>query len=205
MGFDKAALEVGGVTLLERAVAALRPLCDEVLLATGSAPRYLELGLPIVLDRAPDLGPLAGLEAALEAARFERVIVIAVDMPAVEHALLAELAERSERDDCDVLLISSTAGVEPLCGVYHRRVAPAVRAALDAEERRMTALFSHPLADGRRPRLESLDAAQCGHAGALANVNTAADLDMARAAARADAGDEALPEESASAIHEVRS
>ena len=181
MGFDKAALELGGRTLLERALASLRPLCDEVLLATGSTPRYLELGLPLVLDRASDLGPLAGLEAALEAARFERVLVIAVDMPAVESALLRQIAERAERDDCDVLLLASAAGVEPLCGAYHTRVAPAVRAALDADERRMTAVFRHPLSDGRPPRLEVLDAEPLGHARALANVNTSADLVRARA------------------------
>ncbi len=191
MGSDKAALEVGGQTLLERAVAALRPICDEVLLATGSAARYPECGLPVVLDRAPDLGPLAGLEAALAAARYERLLVVAVDMPALEPDDLARLAERAERDDCDVLLVSSAAGVEPLCGVYHTRVAPAVRAALDAGDRRMIALFAHDWTDGRRPRLESLDAAEFARAGVLENVNTATDLDRARGAIGAVSSDPA--------------
>lgn len=181
MGADKATLRVGGVTLLERALAALRPVCDELLLATGDAPRYAELGLPVVLDRGPDLGPLAGLEAALEGARYERVLCLAVDMPGVEPALLEMLCARAEREDLDALLLAGDAGVEPLCGVYHTRLAPAARAALDAGERRMTALYSHLLADGRRPVLAVHDAAASGHAPAVRNVNTAADLDDARA------------------------
>lgn len=178
MGHDKAALEVGGATLLERALATLRPVCDEVLLATGASPRYVELGMPIVLDRAPDLGPLAGLEAALSAARRERVVVLAVDMPNVDSELIELLCERAERDDCDALLAASADGVEPLCGVYHVRLRAAARAALDAGERRMTAVFAHALADGRRPRLETHDA-EC--ASALENVNTSDDLDRVRA------------------------
>lgn len=181
MGSDKARLEFGGATLLERALAALRPVCDEVLLAAGATPRYAELGVRIVLDRGPDLGPLAGLEAALEAAGFERVVVLAVDMPCVPSGLLASMLERAEREDCDALLLASEEGVEPLCGVYHTRVAAAARAALDDGERRMTALFSHPLSDGRLPRLDRFDASAAGHAPAARNLNTALDLADLRA------------------------
>lgn len=192
MGHDKAALEIGGRTLLERALAVLRPACDELLLATGSVPRYAESGVPIVLDRAEGLGPLAGLEAALAAARYERVLVIAVDMPAVEPALLLLLVERAEREDCDALLLGSALGVEPLCGVYHTRLLPAVRAALDARELRMTALFTHPMTDGRLPRIDTFDAASAGHAAATQNVNTSAEFDRARTLL-ASAGELAAP------------
>lgn len=176
MGVDKAGLEVGGRTLLESAIGILRPLCDEVLLATGPAPRHVELGLPVVLDRVADGGPLAGLEAALEAARHERALVIAVDMPHLSGDLLARIAERAERDDCDALLARGPDGVEPLCAAYHVRVAPAARAALDAGDRRMVALFAHS-AGAFRPRLETFDVDAGGE---LANVNTSEDLDRAR-------------------------
>jgi molybdopterin-guanine dinucleotide biosynthesis protein A len=181
MGRDKAELEVGGCTLLERALGVARTTCDEVLLAAGPSPRYVDHGVRVILDRAPDLGPLAGLEAALDAARAQRVLFLAVDMPAVEADLARALFDRAERDDCDALLLRGPGGVEPLCGVYHVRVLPAVRAALDAGERRMVALFTHALADGRRARLDVFDPAGCGGAEAARNVNTTADLERARA------------------------
>ncbi|MBL8860432.1 MAG: molybdenum cofactor guanylyltransferase [Planctomycetes bacterium] len=180
MGADKAGLRLGGVTLLERAVGVLGPCVDELLLATGEAPRYADLGLPIVLDRAPDLGPLAGLEAALVAARGERVVALAVDMPGVTSELVARLCAEAERTEADALLLADGSGVEPLCAVYHVRVLPAVRAALDAGERRMTSLFDHPFAGGQAPRLALFSAAGAGATLAVRNVNTSEDFDRAR-------------------------
>ncbi len=180
MGQDKAEIALGGRALLDRAIEVLGTVCDEVLLATGSAPRYVERGHGIVLDRAPDLGPLAALEVALTTARHERVLVLAVDMPAVDAELLELLFEQAERDDCDALALGSPNGVEPLCAVYHVRIAPAVRAALDAGERRMTAPFTRAAVDAFVPRLDVLDAARIGFADALRNVNTHLDLERAR-------------------------
>ncbi len=181
MGSDKAELVLGERRLLDRAIAALDAVCDEVLLATGATPRYETRGRPIVLDRGPDLGPLAGLEAALAAARFERVCVLAVDMPAVDADLVRALFERAERDDCDALVVRSASGVEPLCAVYHTRLAPAVRAALDAGERRMTALFAHPFANAhaedRRPRLDTFDPRI---AAVTLNLNTTSEFELAQ-------------------------
>ncbi len=187
MGRDKALLELGdGTTFLEQAIATLWPVVDEVLLATGATRRYLEFGLPLVLDRERDQGPLAGLEAALLAARHERVVVLAVDMPAIASGVLATLAEHAEREDLDAVVLASASGPEPLCGVYHRRLACCIRSALDDGERRMTALFAYPLADGRRPRLTTIDAADCADGDATLNVNTTEDLARACLAFRAE-------------------
>jgi len=187
MGRDKAELELlCGTTFLAHAIATLRPVVDEVLLATGPTPRYVEFGLPVVLDVERDLGPLAGLEAALRAARHERVVVLAVDMPAIDSHVLATLAERAEQNDLDALVLASASGPEPLCGVYHTRLAVCIRSALAAGERRMTALFSYPLADGRRSQLATIDVAECADRDATLNVNTAEDLARARAALHAE-------------------
>lgn len=186
MGSDKARLELRGRTLIEHAVAALRAECDEVLLATGSQARYGELGLRVVLDRADGLGPLAGLEAGLAAARDGWVAILACDMPAVDGAVVARLfgaAERGEGEP-DAWLLASSAGVEPLCGVYHTRLAGCARAALDAGDRKMTDLFAHPLPDGRRPRFALIDERAWGRDGASANVNTPQDLDRVVRSAR---------------------
>jgi molybdopterin-guanine dinucleotide biosynthesis protein A len=187
MGTDKARVDLGGRSLLQRAVDALRPVVDQVLLATGPTPRYAEFGIPLVLDARADGGPLAGLEAALAAVDADlelggagRVAVLAVDMPGVDSALVERLFERAERDDVDALLLASDSGVEPLCAVYHVRVLPAVRAALDAGERRMIAPFEHSLASGSGPCLASVHARELGAERATDNLNDPADLERAR-------------------------
>ena len=86
MGTDKARLELGERTLIEHALECLRPIVERTLLACGSQPRHAELGHMLVLDRAPALGPLAGLEAGLSAARESAganavVCMLACDMP----------------------------------------------------------------------------------------------------------------------------
>jgi molybdopterin-guanine dinucleotide biosynthesis protein A len=145
MGRDKARLELGGTSLIARAAQALGGVVARVVLASGAAPRYPELGLECVLDELPEAGPLAGLAAAL--ARFERdgvghVLVLACDMPRVRPAALAELLARARASGADVVLVATPAGPEPLLGAYHVRVLPAVRAALARGERRMLAFHA---------------------------------------------------------------
>jgi molybdenum cofactor guanylyltransferase len=185
MGVDKAEIELAGRTLLERAVAALAGACDEVLLATGGEPRYPSLGLSVVLDRVPGAGPLAGLEAGLEHARGEWVAALACDMPHADARLFERLHARARERDLDACLYEGPSGVEPLCGVYRRSCLPAVRAALDAGERRVVAFERHPTAEGRAPRVGRLSEDELEPELAArrpsANVNTPEDLARERA------------------------
>lgn len=145
MGHDKARLLLDGSPLIDRAVRALSEVSARVVLASGSAPRYPELGLESVLDEAPLAGPLAGLAAAL--ARLERegvayACVLACDMPHVASTAFRALLARARAQDADVCLVATEAGPEPLFGVYHVRVLAAVRAALARGERRMIAFHA---------------------------------------------------------------
>lgn len=164
MGTDKAVLAAPSGDLLERAIACVEAVAGSALLACGPTPRYAERGRELVLDAFADGGPLAGLLAGLERTRAQRLLVLAVDMPEVESAQLAELLRLAQADDLDVALLSSERGDEPLCSVVHRRSAPLVRAALERGERRMIAFHAPTLRIGR------LAAEPC------LNLNTPADL-----------------------------
>ncbi len=191
MGRDKATIEFGGKTLLERAVAALEPLCVEVLLASGSAARFPQLGRREVLDAAPDAGPLAGLVAALEASRTEWMIALACDMPGVDTRVLEELARVAQEGGWDVTMLATPTGPEPLCAVYRTSCAPAARAALRAGRVRLTDF--HTLDDGQALRVisqpvERLSETLRGPAlESIRNLNTPEDLERALSSARSDA------------------
>ncbi|MFN7925522.1 MAG: molybdenum cofactor guanylyltransferase [Bryobacteraceae bacterium] len=137
MGRDKALLDAGGRTLLERVAAAVREAAGSV---TVIAPpeRYRHLGLPIIADARPGEGPLAGIEAALDASEAEWNLIVACDMPNLEPEVLGRLLEFACASAADCVAGLSERGPEPLLAAYHRRALPAVRAALDAGERRVT-------------------------------------------------------------------
>ncbi|WP_419186488.1 molybdenum cofactor guanylyltransferase [Rohdeia mirabilis] len=144
-GSDKALAEVAGTTLLERTLDLLAQRTDDLVVATGHAPRYADVlerfrGLRVALDREPGLGPLAGLEAGL--ARFDprsSVLVVACDLPNLDLRTLDALVAERHRADLDLCLWRDGDGLHPLLGCYRASVLPAVRAALDRGERRLVA------------------------------------------------------------------
>jgi len=181
MGRDKAWVEVGGSSLLERAVARLRTVADPVILAGGD--RTLDHpGCLGVLDPVPGSGPLGGLVAALRASPHELCAVVAVDMPDLSPELLRRLAEQWRGEDAVVPLDGD--GSQPLHAVYSRRILAAAQAALRAGDLSLRGLLE-------RARVRTVDvAALPGHpfpAGFALNLNTPDEL--ARwAASRAGAG-----------------
>jgi molybdopterin-guanine dinucleotide biosynthesis protein A len=131
-GRDKSALAVGGRTVLERQVAELTRVAADIMLiggadrtagartltsSSGMAVRWLP-------DRTPGLGPLAGLDAALGAARHREVVLLACDMPFVTSGLMEHLIALV--DGFDAVVPRTARGDHPLCGVYIRDCREAV-------------------------------------------------------------------------------
>jgi molybdopterin-guanine dinucleotide biosynthesis protein A len=184
MGRDKARLSLGDATLLERAIAILRAVTDDVRLACGPTERYAEHGLPLSLDRFDKGGPLAGLERGLADAPEGLVAVLAVDMPCVEPRLLAALIERAREGDLDVALLCSDTGLEPLCSVWSTRMSAAAKRALSSSRHRIVAAFEERLDDGSLPRVAAFQADEllpACNADVARNVNTPEDLESLRA------------------------
>ena len=128
-----------------------------------------------VADRAPGLGPLGGLDAALGAARHDTVLVVAGDMPFLTAAFLAFLTTAAEtRDDVDAVVPVTARGPHPLAAAYRRTCRPWVEARLSRGERAMRDLLEHL-------RVREIGPDEVARFGdperLLANVNTPADLD----------------------------
>jgi molybdopterin-guanine dinucleotide biosynthesis protein A len=132
MGRSKADLPVAGTTLLAWLVERWRPGFTETLVCGASAPP----GARTVADRRSDAGPLAGIEAGLEAMRGDVALVLACDMPRVTVRLLRLLVERSISRDAAAPRIAGRA--QPTCAAYRRSALPKIRAYLDRGERRAT-------------------------------------------------------------------
>jgi molybdopterin-guanine dinucleotide biosynthesis protein A len=126
---------LGGKTLLEIALSALRPLCVELAVSTGQR----ELVLPKGIEGLPDLkphvmqGPLSGIWAGLKAAQksgAEIMLVLACDLPHISAALLMKLAQ--ELKGHDVVFCEHGGQPEPLvCALRVTPMLATVEAALE--------------------------------------------------------------------------
>ena len=123
-GIDKSLLEVDGEPVIARQLRAVADVASEVIVVANSSAPYRRYPVRVVADRVPGAGPLAGLDAALAAARAPRVLALACDMPDVSPDVLALLFERAAA--ADVVVPIAGGRIQPLCAVYGAAVAPVV-------------------------------------------------------------------------------
>lgn len=138
-GRDKALLELGGETLLVRAVRTLSGLAGEVLVL-GPVERAAQApGVRAIPDERPGDGPLPALATALREMRGERMIAVATDMPLLNPALLRHLLDRSSGYDVTVPRVGGR--TQQLHAVYARSCLPAVEAQLARDDLKIDRFF----------------------------------------------------------------
>jgi molybdopterin-guanine dinucleotide biosynthesis protein A len=153
MGRDKALIEVGGRTLLEGSLLELGRFFERLLVSVGhgGSPAAYErialaaaargLRVELVEDLRPGgLGPLAGVEAALERLESCGAFFLAVDLPELEEGLVEALWLAAAAPGCLGAMPAWRRGVEPAFAVYNPPLRPLVKALLDAGERRLQSL-----------------------------------------------------------------
>jgi molybdopterin-guanine dinucleotide biosynthesis protein A len=124
-GGDKARLAIGGVTILDRVLARLRPQCSALLInANGDPARFADTGLPVVADSVPDFaGPLAGVLAGLDWAAANRpdlawVASVPGDCPFLPADLIARLHAARAKDDKPLACARSGEWRHPVAGLW---------------------------------------------------------------------------------------
>ncbi len=137
---DKAFLDFHGQTLLERALAVMRTVCDRVAVV-GDPAKLANYGL-VVGDVFAGCGPLAGIHAALVHSHADLNLMLAVDMPFVSRKLLAFLFVTAEASDAVITVPRTGRGFQPLCAVYRREFSTAAEQALRAGKYKVDAAFS---------------------------------------------------------------
>jgi molybdopterin-guanine dinucleotide biosynthesis protein A len=179
-GADKASLPIGRARIIDRQLAALSTVADDIRIVANDRDRYAGLGLRVIADVVPDAGPLGGLYTALLDATHDRVLVLACDLPFVTAALLQRLATESgtgpDNDEVDAVVPRSARGLEPLCALYLTRCAAAARARIDRGDLMVAGL----LADLRVRELGPAALAPYDDGSLFENVNTPHDHARAR-------------------------
>jgi molybdopterin-guanine dinucleotide biosynthesis protein A len=176
MGRPKDSLPVAGVTLLEWMARRLGPEFAETIVAGAPAPE----GAREAHDQRSDAGPLAGIEAALLAARSPYAFVVACDMPYAGLRLASLLLARCAGHDAAAPRVEGRA--QPTCAAYARTAATKIGAYLDGGGRRATEALEAldvVYVDERDLATEGIAASE------LRDIDTPADYDAFIASLRA--------------------
>jgi molybdenum cofactor guanylyltransferase len=142
LGQDKRTVRLGATRrfLLEQTLERLESLSDDILVVGSEIPRAIDVGTArVVPDDVVGLGPLAGLIAALEAARHSRALVVACDLPFLNRDALRAMLDLPDGDD---LLVPRRADrtLEMLHAVYSVDCAVVAREQLAAGRLRLAGL-----------------------------------------------------------------
>lgn len=153
-------------TLAARAVRVLSSVAEEVVVLGHG--RGVDPSLPRLEDTVAGIGPAAGLLALLESGRGDSYVVLPVDMPLVDAALLAELLAALDDAPAHSRAVTFTVDGrrEPLPLVLRASARSAVASAVTQGERRLGRIIDElaPLhVPCRRPVL-------------LQNINTSEDF-----------------------------
>jgi len=140
-GGDKCLRELGGSTLLARAIARLRPQVKTLVLnANGDPARFEGYGLPVVADVVEGYaGPLAGILTGLEWAREHApncpwVVSAPTDAPFLPGDLVETMKDAVDELYADMACAMSNGRSHPVVGLWPVRLAGELRAALVEED-----------------------------------------------------------------------
>lgn len=174
-GVDKALIELGGQSLVERVTLRLAPQVERLAInANGEPERFDPLGYPVISDREfDDVGPMAGVTSALDWADdlgFDWVATAAVDTPFFPLDLVARLSEI----EGDKVRMAATAlsGLHPTFALWPTSIRREMRDMVQQGARRVRKVAEEfgvevvPFAEQTPPP--------------FFNVNTQEDLDLAR-------------------------
>lgn len=175
MGTNKALLELEGEPLIQRLARRFSSWFQQVVVVTNTPEEYAFLGLPMVGDRIPGLGPLGGLEAGLSASRYEYAFFCAVDMPFVSEPLVRQMLALAPGYEIVVPVLGGE--FEPMHAVYSKGCLPAISHNLDTRRLRLISIFDAV----RRRDLTEEEIRRFGDPRQLFfNCNTPQDLEQAR-------------------------
>ena len=116
-GGDKALLQVGGQTLLQRVIDRLQPQVGQMALnANGDATRFGAFDLPVLPDSISGFpGPLAGVLAGLDWAAgqgAESIVTVAADTPFFPADLVEVLQDKAQGMSHPLVLAATPRGEE---------------------------------------------------------------------------------------------
>lgn len=168
-GSDKGLLPVLGRPMVEYVLGAIRPQVASVLIsANRNLGAYGRYGVPVVADEQIGFqGPLAGVAAALKAARTAFLVTVPCDSPFVPGDLVRRLGRALESADAELCVAHAGGRIQPVFALLRTGLLGPLLEYLERGERKVDRWFS----ERRMTTTDFSDAPD-----AFLNVNTPDDL-----------------------------
>ncbi|WP_319507062.1 molybdenum cofactor guanylyltransferase [uncultured Methanolobus sp.] len=147
-GREKAMMVCQDSTLLERTLAVLEDVSDEVIISLRDNEQVQQFSeylgsRKVVTDQIRNAGPLAGMLAGFEEACGDYVFTVACDMPFLNGRLIDMMFDMVGQHDA-LIPISEYGKKEPLHSVYRRdKMLAAIETAMDGGHRSILAPVSY--------------------------------------------------------------
>lgn len=139
MGRDKAWLEVGGRSMIERAIDVIQPVCSEIRIL-ANRPEYARLGLPVIADENTNIGPLEAIRLALQHSSCPFAVLVGCDQPFLRPELFAYLLDHIG-EACAAVPVGLDGRLQPLSAVYSTKALAAVSEQISSGQYKISNLF----------------------------------------------------------------
>lgn len=139
-GRNKAFLEVGGQSILNRLLKSLQTCFDEIMLVTRQPELYCEYPIRVVEDIYSYRSSLTGIHAGLVNAKAHYIFVVPCDAPFLQPDLIRLLLDKIQ-PSLDIVVPYFDNHFQPLCSIYSKRCVSAIELQLDHEDYKIINIF----------------------------------------------------------------
>jgi len=121
MGQNKALMKLGGITLIEHVINALKPICSEIILSVNNDDLNF-LPHQKVNDLIEGIGPIAGFYSSLKNSNSTENIIVSCDMPFISSAFLQYLLQ--QLNNFDIVLPIYNNKIQTVTGIFSKKILP---------------------------------------------------------------------------------
>jgi molybdenum cofactor guanylyltransferase len=147
-GKHKALIPFRGVPLINIQLQEMARICKQIFIVTHAPelfPKILrefkQAEVSCIPDVMPGKGPLSGIHAACLAAATDRLWIVGCDMPYLSAAAAEALYDWCEVTHADAIIPVIHEKVQPLHGIFDKRIAPVVAELLEMEQFKLMGLL----------------------------------------------------------------
>ncbi|MBA7475563.1 putative molybdenum cofactor guanylyltransferase [subsurface metagenome] len=172
---NKAFLQMGQKSIIEREIEVLSTLFSRIIVVTNTPENHEHLRVSLVSDVVPGKGPLGGIYSGLMASKDKYNSVVSCDLPFLNAGLISYMIELTEGHDIVVPRLNGL--VEPLHAIYSKHCLIPIKRQLDRNELKIQSFFDEvKVRYIRESEIKKYDPKGI----AFFNVNTKEDLGKAR-------------------------
>ena len=124
---------------IEHIIAAALPISYKIQLVTNTSD-YDYLSYAKIKDIELDKGPIGGIYTALVHSDSEINLILSCDIPLISTEILSELITK-HTSDFEVSVFSDANKINPLIGIYSKKIIPILKKAIDENELKMMRLL----------------------------------------------------------------